>query len=175
MHIRFEEHWFNRFCSSFRKTSQQWESWAVCHWVLQCVATKKLLKKSQENNSATWRFYFQGSLLETIELDGMSSETLWLHSVLMKAQFCDECLAWKMISLPLPRHSYLLSNLSGREQFYICRVCKGNQQPLWFVFRQGQSDLFNLLICMSSWYHWIIQTWPTHSREVVTEALLQEV
>lgn len=173
MHIRFEEHWFNRFWSSFRKTSQQWESGAVCHCVLQCVAMKKLLKKSQENDFATWRLCFQGSLFGNYR-------ARWYELWNLVVTFCaneSSILLWvpclENISLLFPRHSYLLSNLSGREQFYICRVCKRNQQPFCFVFRQGQRHLFNLLICISSWYQQIICTWPTHSREMVTEALLQ--
>lgn len=45
---------------------------------------------------------FKEVFLETIELDDMSSETLWLHSVLMKAQFCYECLAWKIFPYCFP-------------------------------------------------------------------------
>lgn len=36
---------------------------------------------------------FSGKSLDTVELDNMSSETLWLHSVLMKAQFSYERLS----------------------------------------------------------------------------------
>lgn len=131
------------------------------HWGPQCVFVKKL-KELQQKHSITWRdCVFKEIFLEVIEIDNMSFETLHI-SVLMKAKFCYGCLAWKNDFL-FASHSYLMSNISGRKQFYICRVYKRNQQDSAHLFSSRVGVIYwNLFIYVCSWDSWFTHTCPKH-------------
>lgn len=76
----------------------------------------------------------------------MSFETLHI-SVLMKAKFCYGCLAWKN-GFFVAKHSYLVSNLSGRKQFYIRRLYKRNQQDSANLFSSRVGVIYWIYLSM---------------------------